>query len=83
MCFSLCIRYITLSTAPEYRYVFAIIKTPDIPRNNIGFSLVQRKWASLSVNQEIKVEIFRFNTSSGTECLDTITLEVDFSSKKT
>lgn len=72
-----------MSTGPGHHYVFAILRTPDIPRNNIGFSLVQRKWATLSVNQDIEVEVFRFNTSSKTECLDTITLEVDFLAKKT
>lgn len=72
-----------MSTGPGHHYVFAILRTTDIPRNNIGFSLVQRKWATLSVNQDIEVEVFRFNTSSKTECLDTITLEVDFLAKKT
>lgn len=54
-----------------------------MPKNQVGFSLVQRKWAAISVNQDIDVKVFRFNTSSNTEFLDTVTLEVDFLAKKT
>lgn len=76
-------RYIRVSTGPGCHFVFAVIRTPEMPKNNVGFSLVQRKWAAISVNQDIDVKAFRFNTSSSTEFLDTVTLEVDFLAKKT
>lgn len=76
-------RFIRVSTGPGQHFVFAIIKTPEVPKNSVGFSLVQRKWAAISVNQDIDVKVFRFNTSSKTEFLDTVTLEVDFLAKKT
>lgn len=76
-------RYIRVSTGPGQHFVFAIIPTPDVPKNSVGFSLVQRKWASISVNQDIDVKVYRFNPASKTEFLDTVTLEVDFLSKKT
>lgn len=76
-------RYIQVSTGPGHHYVFAILRSPEVPRNNLGFSLVQRKWATLSVNQDLDVKTHRFNPSSKTECLDTVTLEVDFLAKKT
>lgn len=63
--------------------MFAIYFAPEMPRGLLGFSLVQRKWATLSVNQDLDVKPYRFNPSSKTECLDTVTLEVDFLAKKT
>lgn len=76
-------RYIRVSTGPGQHFVFAIIKSPEVPKNSIGFSIVQRKWATISVNQDIDVQAFRFNPSSKTEFLHTVTLEVDFFTKKT
>lgn len=76
-------RYIRVSTGPGHHFVFAIIRTHEMPKNNIGFSLVQRKWAAISVNQDIDVKVHRFATNSSTEFLDTVTLEVDFLAKKT
>ena len=48
----------------------------------MGFSLPQRKWATLSLNQEIEVRPYHFNPTSSTECLCTIVLEADFLQKK-
>lgn len=72
-----------MSTGPGHHYVFSVIFTPEVPKNSVGFSLVQRKWAAISVNQDIDVKVHRFNTTSSTEFLDTVTLEVDFLAKKT
>lgn len=63
--------------------MFSIIRTPECPKNSVGFSLVQRKWAAISVNQDIDVKVHVFNPQSKTEYLDTVTLEVDFLAKKT
>lgn len=52
-----------------------------MPRYSIGFSMPQRKWASLSINQEIEIRQYRFNPSSPSECLCNVTLEVDFVKK--
>lgn len=86
MCFRLLLfenRYIRVSIGPGQHFVFSIIRTPEVPKNSVGFSLVQRKWASISVNQDIDVKVYRFNPASKTEFLDTVTLEVDFLTKKT
>lgn len=72
-----------MSTGPGAHFVFSIIRTNDLAKNSIGFSLVQRKWAAISVNQDIDVKVHRFATSSKTEFLDTVTLEVDYLAKKT
>lgn len=71
-----------MSTGPGQRFVFAIERHPDIPRNAVGFSLVQRKWATLSINQDIDVKPFSFDTRKNAECIVNVVLEVDFVQKK-
>lgn len=48
----------------------------------MGFSLPQRKWGTLSLNQDIEVRPYHFNPTSNTECLCNIVLEADFLQKK-
>lgn len=72
-----------MSTGPGQHFVFSIIRTPELPKNSVGFSLVQRKWAAISVNQDIDVKVYQFVTTNNSEFLDTVTLEVDFLAKKT
>lgn len=79
----LCWRYIEVSTGPGQHFVFAIEREKSVQRGGVGFSLVQRKWATLSINQDIDVKPFRFNPSSSTECLCNVVFEVDFLQKKT
>lgn len=74
--------YIEVSTGPGQHFVFAIHRTPEVPKGSVGFSLLQRKWATLSINQDIDVKPYRFNPSSATECLCNVTMEVDFLQKK-
>lgn len=75
------IKYAEISTGPGQRYVFALEKTMEVPRGAIGFSLVQRKWATLSINQDIEVRPFKFDASSDVIC--SVVLETDFLQKKT
>lgn len=77
------IKYIEVSTGPGQHFVFAIHRAPEIPRLSVGFSLLQRKWATLSINQDLSVKPYNFNPSSSSECLCNIVLEVDFLQKKT
>ena len=72
-----------MSTGTGKHFVFAIERTPEMPRLCVGFSLLQRKWATLSVNQDIDIKPYRFNPQSPTECLCNVVLEVDFLQKKT
>lgn len=51
-------------------------------RYTVGFSLLQRKWATLSLNQELIVKPFSFEARKTVECLTNVTLEVDFLQKK-
>ena len=75
-------RHIEVSTGPNQHFIFSIKFSPLLDRGQVGFSLPQRKWATLSLNQEIEVKPFFFNPASGSEFLSSITLEADFLQKK-
>ncbi|EZA59590.1 Vesicle-fusing ATPase [Ooceraea biroi] len=77
------VRHIEVTTAPNYHFVFTVRTHHEIPRGAVGFSLPQRKWATLSLNQEIEVRPYHFDPTSNTECLCNIVLEADFLQKKT
>lgn len=77
------VQYVDVTTGPGQHFVFAIERHPEVPHCCMGFSLLQRKWATLSINQDIDVKVFRFDPSSGSECLCNVVLEVDFLQKKT
>lgn len=61
-------------------FIFSIKYDRNVSPLTIGFSLPQRKWAVLSLNQDIEVRPHKFDKSR--ECLSCITLEVDFLQKK-
>lgn len=75
-------RHIEVTTAPNHHFVFTVRQHHEVPRGSVGFSLPQRKWATLSLNQEIEVRPYHFNPTSSTECLCVIVLEADFLQKK-
>lgn len=81
--FIVCYRHIEVTTAPNYHFVFTVRTHHEIPRGTVGFSLPQRKWATLSLNQEIEVRPYHFDPTCNTECLCNIVLEADFLQKKT
>jgi vesicle-fusing ATPase len=43
-------KYIDVNTGSGH-FIFAIERSPEVPQRNVGFSLLQRKWATLSINQ--------------------------------
>lgn len=75
------IKYIDVSTAPGQHFIFSVERCQDVSNYCIGFSLLQRKWATLSINQDISVKPFFFERSS--EVLCNVCIEVDFLQKKT
>ncbi|EDW14720.1 vesicle-fusing ATPase 2 [Drosophila mojavensis] len=75
------VKYVDISPGPGQHYIFALEKIADLPRGHVGFSLVQRKWASLSINQEIDVRPYRFDASS--DIVVSVSFETDFLQKKT
>ncbi|KAJ8932437.1 hypothetical protein NQ314_014651 [Rhamnusium bicolor] len=74
----LCLRHIKVHTGGGQNFIFSIKPHPSIPRYQVGFSLPQRKWAVLSLNQDISVEQYHPD-----EYLSSIVLEADFMQKKT
>ncbi|XP_071941895.1 vesicle-fusing ATPase-like [Antedon mediterranea] len=61
-------------------YVFSIALDQKVPSSSIGFSLVQRKWAMLSIGQD--VEVSPYNLDPNTQLIATIVLEADYLQKK-
>ncbi|ALC46809.1 comt, partial [Drosophila busckii] len=75
------VKYADISPGPGQHYIFALEKIVDLPRGHVGFSLVQRKWATLSINQEIDVRPYRFDASA--DIITLVSFETDFLQKKT
>ncbi|XP_032455485.1 vesicle-fusing ATPase isoform X1 [Nasonia vitripennis] len=78
------VKHIEVSySGANQHFIFSIKSCPQIDRGTVGFSLPQRKWATLSLNQEIEVKPYYFDPTSTSEFLSNITLEADFLQKKT
>ncbi|XP_073833104.1 comatose [Musca autumnalis] len=75
------VKYADISPGPGQHYIFALERTTEVPRGHIGFSLVQRKWATLSINQDIEVRPYRFDGHS--DVITLVSFETDFLQKKT
>ncbi|XP_038048749.1 vesicle-fusing ATPase-like isoform X1 [Patiria miniata] len=73
-------KHIEVKTSPSSRFIFSVKDHPSIQRGTVGFSLPQRKWAVLSINQDIEVTSYEFSKNS--QLIGWITLEVDFLQKK-
>jgi vesicle-fusing ATPase len=69
-----------VSTSPGQCFVFTVKSHRNVLPSTIGFSFLQRKWATLSLGQDIDVRPFEFDFNK--ETLATIILEVDFHDKK-
>ncbi|XP_044754497.1 vesicle-fusing ATPase 1-like [Coccinella septempunctata] len=75
--FSASTKHIKVGTGGGQGFVFSIKSHSEIPRNNVGFNLPQRKWACLSINQEIDVSPY-----IPQDYISGITFEADFQMKK-
>lgn len=63
-------------------FIFSVKYHGDVPPGSIGFSVPQRKWAMLSLNQDINVRPYSFDAKAANELLSNIILEADFFQKK-
>ncbi|XP_021342424.1 vesicle-fusing ATPase-like isoform X2 [Mizuhopecten yessoensis] len=68
--------HVKIYTSPSRSFVFTIKAIPRMTQGTMGFNLPQRKWALISLNQELTFKSVTFNPR--TESIGTITLEVDF-----
>ncbi|ELU11293.1 hypothetical protein CAPTEDRAFT_178991 [Capitella teleta] len=74
------VRHVNVKTAPNHSYVFSLKAHHSVVPGTLAFSLPQRKWAVLSLNQELTVTPFTADPRQHT--LGSITLEADFLQKK-
>ncbi|XP_019749290.1 vesicle-fusing ATPase-like isoform X1 [Hippocampus comes] len=63
-----------------HKYVFTLKTHPSVNMGSIAFSLPQRKWAGLSIGQEVEVSNYTFDKSK--QCIGSLTVEIDFLLKK-
>ncbi|RCN24925.1 hypothetical protein ANCCAN_29367, partial [Ancylostoma caninum] len=68
-----------MQTGPGHRYVFTIRNHPSMKRGEIAFAIAHRKWAVLSLDQEVLVQPFAFRSN---QYIGSITLSADFQLKK-
>ena len=71
------IRHVEVVTGGNQKYIFSIKKDSRVQRHEVGFSLPQRKWAILSINQEIEVNPYKEE-----DYITSIVLEADYMQKK-
>lgn len=74
------VKHVAVHTGPGHKYIFTIRPDKSMKSGYIGFNLPQRKWAVLSLNQDIEVAVHRFNAQQ--QYLSSITIETDFLQKK-
>ncbi|XP_005858767.1 PREDICTED: vesicle-fusing ATPase [Myotis brandtii] len=73
-------QHVIVRTSPSHRYTFTLRTHPSVVPGSIAFSLPQRKWAGLSIGQEIEVSLYTFDKTK--QCVGTMTIEIDFLQKK-
>lgn len=72
--------HISVTTGPGSRFVFTVECDERVPKGHLGFSMPQRKWAVLSLNQELEVLPHRFEETK--DYIGGLVLHVDFFNKK-
>ncbi|KAJ8372340.1 hypothetical protein AAFF_G00290290 [Aldrovandia affinis] len=73
-------QHVIVKTTPAHKYVFTVKTHHSVVPGSIAFSLPQRKWAGLSIGQEVEVASYNFDKSK--QCVGTLTVEIDFLQKK-
>uniref|UniRef100_A0A8C1EWD5 Vesicle-fusing ATPase n=2 Tax=Cyprinus carpio TaxID=7962 RepID=A0A8C1EWD5_CYPCA len=73
-------QHVTVRTTPTHKFVFTVKSHHSVVPGTIAFSLPQRKWAGLSIGQEIEVANYNFDKSK--QCIGAMTIEIDFLQKK-
>ncbi|NXK95228.1 NSF ATPase, partial [Formicarius rufipectus] len=73
-------QHVVVKTSPNHKYIFTLRTHHSVVPGSIAFSLPQRKWAGLSIGQEIDVSLYTFDKAK--QCIGTMTIEIDFLQKK-
>ena len=72
--------HIQISTGPGSKFLLTVEVDNSVPSGYLGFSLPQRKWAVLSLNQELDVLPHRYDETR--DYIGAMVLHVDFFNKK-
>ncbi|XP_014034555.1 vesicle-fusing ATPase [Salmo salar] len=72
--------HVTVRTTPIHKFVFTVKTHQSVVPGTIAFSLPQRKWAGLSIGQDVEVTNYNFDKSK--QCVGTMMVEIDFLQKK-
>nr|XP_009683606.1 PREDICTED: vesicle-fusing ATPase isoform X2 [Struthio camelus australis] len=73
-------QHVVVKTSPNHKYIFTLRTHSSVVPGSVAFSLPQRKWAGLSIGQEIDVSLYTFDKAK--QCIGTMTIEIDFLQKK-
>ncbi|XP_073438447.1 vesicle-fusing ATPase isoform X4 [Dendrobates tinctorius] len=73
-------QHVVVRTSPNHRYIFTVKTHHTVLPGNIAFSLPQRKWAGLSIGQDVEVVVYNFDKTK--QCIGVMTIEIDFLQKK-
>ncbi|KAK5885596.1 hypothetical protein CesoFtcFv8_019292 [Champsocephalus esox] len=73
-------QHVSVTTSPNHKFVFTVKTHHTVAAGSIAFSLPQRKWAGLSIGQEVEVAGYNFDKSK--QCIGAMTIEIDFLQKK-
>ncbi|XP_062874583.1 vesicle-fusing ATPase isoform X2 [Trichomycterus rosablanca] len=72
--------HVAVKTTPNHKFVFTVKSHNTVTPGTLAFSLPQRKWAGLSIGQEVEVSMYTFDKSK--QCIGVMTIEIDFLQKK-
>ncbi|XP_069490263.1 vesicle-fusing ATPase isoform X2 [Ambystoma mexicanum] len=73
-------QHVTVRTAGNHKFIFTLKTHTSVLLGSIAFSLPQRKWAGLSIGQDVEVCVYTFDKTK--QCIGTMTIEIDFLQKK-
>lgn len=74
------VQHVEVYTSPHTKFLFSVAFYQGMTPGTVGFNLMQRKWAVISLNQELTLKPFLF--TQRTQTIGTIVLQVDFLQKK-
>jgi len=72
--------HIEVRTGPGQSFIFSLVTDRSVNPREIGFSMPQRKWAQLSVNQDFSVSAYTFDRNRS--FISSVVVEVDYFTKK-
>ena len=73
--------HILIATGPgeNQQHLFSVLSNEQMLAGYVGFSMPQRKWASVDVNQELEVSMHRPDSS---KLVSSVVIAIDFFNKK-